>query len=140
MEISRNLGGEVETLSSADVQAAVKATLDRLKAGENRVKLLGSRSSTAGVGAWTISGCTPGKPVFIVISADTYAYTYAWLSVISGTYHNDADVADKASGLRLIGGVNSNASTNVLVLIPTSSVCAVKFHGGYGSYTLRAFG
>lgn len=119
------------------------AALNELKADAaeaGKVKLLGTRLSTAGTGTWTISGCTPGKPVFIVISAGTYDYTFAWLSVISGTYHNDTDVADKQNGLRLVGGSNSNASTNVLVLIPTSSVCSVKIHSGYGTYTLRAFG
>ncbi len=117
----------------------MKKALDSMKA-DNRVKLLGSTSSTAGGNrAWTISGCTPDKPVIVVFQAPNFQSSFAFVTVSSVTYHNeDAWDNKNASGQYLLGGGTNNGS-NAIVLIPKSSVCAIWLQKVGGTFTIRAF-
>lgn len=80
---------------------------------------LSFRSAT---GSWTITGCTVGKPLYIVAQATkASSWCYAKLSIISGCIH--AEGSSVASGYNyLLGVMNSdNYSANNCVVIPSSS-------------------
>lgn len=135
--------GGVETLTADDVKAAVLAGLNDLKsdaAETGKVKLIGSRSSTAGVGTWTISGCTPYRPVHIIMQETGFSWSAALISVVSGTIHNDDSRWNTdGNGAYAIGRGEIWAASNVLVFIPTSSVFVIRINQTIGTYTLRAF-
>lgn len=137
------LSGGVETLTADDVKAAVLAALNDLKsdaAETGKVKLIGSRSSTAGVGTWTISGCTPYRPVHIIMQETGFTWSAAMISVVSGTIHNDDSRWNTyENGAYAIGRGDRWAASNVLAFIPTSSVFAIRINYSIGTYTLRAF-
>lgn len=143
METEILSGGGVETLIADNVKAAVLAALNDLKsdaAETGKVKLIGSRSSTAGVGTWTISGCTPYLPVHIIMQETEFRWSIAMISVVSGTIHNDDSRWNTyGTGAYAIGRVEGWAASNVLVFIPTSSVFVIRINHTSGTYTLRAF-
>ena len=91
-------------------------------------------ASTTQNGTWTISGCTPGKPLFIILrTAESYR-VYGYMTPISGVLNCDAG----GDSLYLLGGSGNNSSTNVAVLIPSSSAVAVKVFS-LGSGSLHAY-
>lgn len=91
-------------------------------------------ASTSQNGAWTISGCTPGKPLFIILRTTESYRVYGYVTPISGVMNCDAG----GDSLYLLGGSGNNCSTNAAVLMPSSSTVAVKV-ASLGSGELHAY-
>lgn len=123
--------------ASPEVLKTLRALLAKAEdKPEPQWKLLGQRTSN---GAWTISGCTPGKPVFLVMRSDSYNWNYSWFVVLSGAEHADTLWDGKGNAQYLLGG-DSVVSTNVGIVIPTSTVCSVALRQVTGKLTVYAFG
>lgn len=88
-------------------------------------------------GTWTISGCTPGKPLFIILQAKEFMFSYIRITPISGVVNCDIGWDGKSQLNYMLGGIAENTSTNALVLIPSSTVVAVyttDVHGNWAAY------
>lgn len=122
--------------ASPEVLKTLRALLAKAEdKPEPQWKLLGQRTSN---GAWTISGCTPGKPVFLVMRSDTYDWNYAYFVVLSGAKNVDTPWKDKGNAQYLLGA--ESRSSNVGIIIPTSTVCSVALRQVTGKLTVYAFG
>lgn len=115
----------------------VKAVLEQFKeqiAGMQSGASWKEIASTQQAGAWTIPGCTPGKPLFIIAQCKTSSRAYTYISSISGVVNSDA-----SGDVFLIGGSGSNSSTNVAVFIPSSTTVAINVSNSVSQLELHAY-
>lgn len=99
-------------------------------------------SKKASVGAWTITGCTVGKPLFIIGQNTKYEYMWAILTPISGCVGADGNAwnnSNGGSGQYMIGGTTGNESSNCIVVIPSSTTVTIYINEVQGDITLNAF-
>lgn len=116
----------------------VKAVLEQFKeqiAGMQSGATWKEIASTQQAGAWTIPGCTPGKPLFIIAQGKSASRAYTYISSISGVVNVDTDSA----GLYLVGGSDGNSSTNVAVFIPSSTTVAIYVSSSVSLIELHAY-
>ena len=95
-------------------------------------------ASTQQAGAWTIPGCTPGKPLFIILSPNTYFWDHCWIQVLSVATYIDIGFEGQANSLYIIGGGEYWQSSNTLTLIPASSVVSLNLRIS-GTPTIHAY-
>ncbi len=106
--------------------------------------IVSQKSTRSTTGDWTITGLTPYKPLFLILKISKYANEYMWLSIKAGTTTNHGTsggdwFTSRAYTNILVGGDNYNSSTNIIVLIPTSSSITVYINNIAGSPTLYAY-
>lgn len=106
--------------------------------------VVSQKSTRSTTGDWTITGLTPYKPLFLIHKTSKYANEYMWLSIKAGTTTNHGTSGGDWFTSRtytniLVGGGNYNSSTNIVVLIPTSSSITVYINNIAGSPTLYAY-
>lgn len=119
----------------------VKAVLEQFKeqiAGMQSGATWKEIASTQQAGAWTISGCTPGKPLFIILSPQRYDWSTCWIQVLSGATYVDQGFEGQPNSIYLIGGGEVWQSSNTLTLIPASSVVSLNLRLS-GPATIHAY-
>ncbi len=94
-------------------------------------------ASTSQNGAWTISGCTPGKPLLLILQHKTATRGYLYVSAISGVVNGD--IGASGASLYLLGGSGNNVSSNAVAFIPSSSTVAINVSSVNGQVELHAY-
>ena len=117
------------TPSATDENAAItpKGAHDTVKVG-----LLSTCTTT---GHWTITGCTVGKPLFVIMSRNDNSYSTAQLLVVAGS---DDGIASSSYGY-ILGYAYSYVSTDVFICIPTSVTVVIDVVGIGINIKLRAY-
>lgn len=136
--IAASISGKVITLTEANGTTTTLTTQDTVNSFTGAVSQKSSKTPSTRT-TWSITGLTAYKPLFIIAQNSTYAEYYCRLSVYSGSAHNDSNWNDKTRQPYLLGGTNSNTSSNNIVIIPTGTSVTISFGEVGGSLTLYAF-
>lgn len=117
----------------------VKAVLEQFKeqiAGMQSGATWKEIASTQQAGAWTISGCTPGKPLLVIAQSLSLNNTYIYFSALSGVQNADMNGVQTY----FVGGSQNNSSSNVGAFIPSSTTVALNIVSkGAGDIILHAY-
>lgn len=92
-------------------------------------------------GAWTISGCTPGKPLFIILQNTAYNYSGCRVASISGCSYPDGSAWNvNGNSCYLLG---AETGGNTCVFMPNSSTVVLRVGNWFaliaGSLSLHAY-
>lgn len=85
-------------------------------------------------GAWTISGCTPGKPLFIIMQNTAYNFSGCRVASISGCSYPDGSAWNVDGNSSYLLGVQSGGNT--CVFMPNSSTVVLRV----GNWTAQTAG
>ena len=123
------------TPSATDESAAItpKGAHDTVVANAGKVSLLSTRSTE---GDWTITGCTVGKPLIVLMSRGASATTYAHLHAHSGA---DGGTSPNPSYGFILGHTSGYAASNTFACVPTENTVTLKILHLVGGAVLRAY-
>lgn len=123
------------TPSATDESAAItpKGAHDTVVANAGKVSLLSTRSTE---GDWTITGCTVGKPLIVLMSRGASATTYAHLHAHSGAA--DGTSPNPSYGF-VLGHTSGYAASNTFACVPTENTVTLKILHLVGGAVLRAY-